>query len=244
VDVVLVGDVGHFGHDASPTGDLLTWQAAYHWADVILWGNHDRALVSQAHQFRGYMRAYPETTRFIEMAREKQKMKLAHAAHGFLITHAGLHSAFRHLHLDQEIKQDPYAFAEWINQVEPWDVEATYEQAIMQDAVSYKRGGREDFGGILWRDINESLYFEFRQVFGHSADHQEQKVRACWENTNKRIEWKDTESPQYSHSYCVDIGGKDEHCLAGIYLPSEKIVHVNLNKKQENRENVHTSLVR
>jgi hypothetical protein len=235
--------VGHFGHDASPTGDLLTWQAAYHWADVILWGNHDRALVSKAHEFRGYMRAYPETTRFIEMAREKQKMKLAHAAHGFLITHAGLHSAFRHLHLDQEIKLDHSAFAEWINQVEPEDVEATYEQAIMRDAVSYKRGGSEDFGGILWRDINESLYSQFRQVFGHSADRQEQKVRACWENSNQRIDWSMTESGQYSHSYCVDIGGKDEHCLAGIYLPSEKIVHVNLNKKQE-RENVHTSLVR
>jgi hypothetical protein len=212
---------------------MLTWQAACHWADVILWGNHDRALVSKAHEFSGYIRAFPETTRFIELARDKQKMKLAHSAHGFLITHAGLHSAFRHFPVDQGLKRDPYLFAEWINQVEPEDVEATYEQTILRDAVSYTRGGREDFGGILWRDINESLYFEFRQVFGHTADHSEQKVRACQATSNQRIEWRSSPLKNFSHSYCVDIGGKDEHCLAGIYLPSEKIVQVNLNKKQE-----------
>jgi hypothetical protein len=232
VDVILVGDVGHFGDGGSPTGDLLTWKAALRWADVILWGNHDRAYVEAWHQFRGYYWPGPEIGHVIGEARAYEKVKLAHASHGFLITHAGLHAAFGKQSVDDEIKKDPYKFANWINEIEDPNAAGTKEQIAVRDAISLRRGGRSNAGGILWRDIEEKLYTGFRQVFGHSADHIERKVRFCWSNGNTRNLWSIPRAQIDKLSYCVDVGGKgnlpSDHCLAGVYLPDETVVRVDL----------------
>lgn len=221
--VVLVGDIGHFGRDGSPTGDLLTWLAAVRWADVILWGNHDRAIVESQHEFTGYLKPNPEVYHVIARARAEGKLKLAHAAHGFLITHAGLHAAFAKQPIDDKLKTDPVAFAEWINEIEDPNAECTQDQMAIRDAVARKRGGASPGGGILWRDIDEKLYDGFRQVFGHSAS-RDGVVRYASKTWYSGKPGKAPKKP----SYCIDIGGKNEQRLAGIWLPDEKVVRVDL----------------
>jgi hypothetical protein len=58
VTIVQLGDLGHFGADASPTGDTLCYKYVTdnRWADIVLWGNHDRALVDSQHIFNGYLK--------------------------------------------------------------------------------------------------------------------------------------------------------------------------------------------
>lgn len=229
VEVILLGDIGHFGKGGSPTGDLLTWRAAVLWADVILWGNHDRAMVDEGHAFSGFQRHPHEVFHWIQQARWEGKLKLAHVSHGFLLTHAGLHLDFRNQDVDDSIKKDPREFAAWINSVEDPDspFDDPHKMAV-RDAISRKRGGGSPSGGILWRDIDEKLYDGFRQVFGHSADHKSHVVRFCTKNSFSR---KLRNLPRFP-SYCIDIGGKGDNpgdnCLAGIYLPDEKIVRVDL----------------
>lgn len=235
VEVVLVGDIGHFGCDGSPTGDMLTMRAALHWADVRLWGNHDRALVDAGHHFSGFMKPPPEVYHMLAMA----DMKLAHSAHGFLITHAGLHVAFKdQANVPPEVKSDPKVFADWINFVSDTKAQGTPSQFAVRDAVSRQRGGPSPYGGILWRDINEKLYTPrvdsphgFRQVFGHSADREHHAVRYCAYNRHSRTPIAQIDEP----SYCIDVGGKGvnfgDRCLAGIYLPDERIVRIDLDKK-------------
>lgn len=229
VEVVLVGDIGHWGRGGSPTGDLMTLRAAIHWADVILWGNHDRAVVDPVHCFSGYITPDRET----HILFDKADWKLAHAAHGFLITHAGLHHQFKFQpNVSAAIKEDPQVFADWINEISHPDSEGSVDQFAVRDAVSARRGGGSSAGGILWRDIEEKLYSGFPQVFGHSADHAKHAVRYCTQSANTRSFVSIPEGIDVI-SYCVDVGGKGDrpgdNCLAGIYLPDKTIVRIDLD---------------
>lgn len=234
--VILVGDVGHFGVGGSATGDLITWKAALAWTDVILWGNHDRAVFEPQHEHRGLDKGFPETLHLIKIALAEGKLKLAVEDHGFLITHAGVHPGiFNKGNLPDEIADNPSKFADWINEINaPEDFidpreGQNYHQNLVRDAISNRRGGRHPYGGILWRDIEEALYKGFRQIFGHSADYKEYQVRYCYDHVNTRKPDLITDP-----SYCIDVGGKgdkiEENCLAGIYLPDETIVRVDLNR--------------
>jgi hypothetical protein len=236
-EVVLVGDVGHFGHGGSPTADLLTWIAAVRWADVILWGNHDRAIVDSGHAFGGFMFPPKEVFHVVARARAEGKLKLAHSAYGFLITHAGLVAAFAQQSVPEVLKHDVEAFVEWINQGEdpdflPEDRNLGKNIFAVRDAIGARRGGRSNVGGILWRDIDERLYTPFRQVFGHSADGKAHKVRYCYSKQHTRDLEHLVDEARFAPSYCVDVGGKGDkpgdNCLAGIWLPQERIVRVDL----------------
>lgn len=227
-EVVLLGDLGHFGTTGSPTGDTLTWHFACKWADVILWGNHDRAMVDNGHAFSDFHRYPLDAFAYFDKARAAGKLKLAHSSHGYLFTHAGLALAFRDQDVPQEYKKDPVAFANWINMVEDPDAPTHPAQEAVRDAISTKRGGRSKVGGILWRDITEKLFDGFPQVFGHSADHKRHAVRACFVSGHTR-----KFMPRVGkNSYCIDVGGKGDrpgdNCLAGIWLPDERIVRVDL----------------
>lgn len=239
-EVVLLGDIGHFGYGGSPTGDMLTWRFASRWADVILWGNHDRAAYDASHVFTGYEPPAMETRHIIASARAEGKVRLAHVAHNFLLTHAGLSAAFQWQQVDDEtIKSDPVKFAAWINTAEDpdWPLDfiehatADHRSKIaVRDAIGRRRGGMSPHSGILWRDITEGLYAPFRQVFGHSADpeHQVRYCRGKLQTRDKGHFFRTTKGEPAS--YCVDIGGKNgrpgNSCLAGIWLPSEEIVTV------------------
>jgi hypothetical protein len=238
-EIVLLGDVGHFGQGGSPTGDILTWVAAVRWADVILWGNHDRAVVDYHHAFGGFMQPGPEPRHWFARARREGKLKLAHTSHGYLFTHAGLHHAFKDQRVPSHIKEDVNEFCHWVNQFENPDAFSRNNMpdpnllGVVQN-VGSRRGGRGS-GGILWRDISEKLYDRWPQVFGHSADHKEHAVRYCGKTGYTRdyaVAWASRLDPDKPLSYCVDVGGKGDkpgdNCLAGVWLPEGRIVRVDL----------------
>jgi hypothetical protein len=223
VEVVHLGDLGHFGSEmqngkrvpGSSTADLLCWQAvAKHWIDIVLWGNHDRAVASSRHAFGGYIEPPTPTRVLMEEAREEDRLRLAHAAHGFLLTHAGLAKVFKYNKAPDGAHDDPAIFAEWVNKADvdtdSKDVPFWSDFEALRDAIGIKRGGYSSTGGgILWRDATESLYPKFRQIFGHTKGDRVRKYPA-----------------QDGWSYCIDIGDQNNGRLAGIWLPSEKIVEV------------------
>jgi hypothetical protein len=245
VMVIQLGDLGHFGTRGSMTGDEMCYRyvTVNRWCDVVLWGNHDRASIDGAHHATDFIQV-PTARHYISQLFEEGRMRMAFYAHGFVITHAGLASAFAHQGVREELKADPVAFVDWINdQDERWiegmgdenfDPKSVDKNALaIINAIGARRGGRVPTGGLLWRDINEGLYDGFRQIFGHSADGEKHAARYCRKGIHTR------HPEQYPHtddwnawSYCIDIGGKGERpgdaCLMGIWLPSEKIVRVDL----------------
>jgi hypothetical protein len=243
VTVVQLGDLGHFGHRGSPTGDILCYKyvTVNRWCDIVLWGNHDRASIDGAHHATDFMQV-SEANHYIKILREEGRMQVAFDAHGFLITHAGLAAAFEYQSIPEGIvRDDPGMIADWLNDeddkyIEQFDkgfgrpLEFDESAIAVINAIGARRGGRVPTGGILWRDINESLYDGFRQIFGHSAD-PEHEVRCVWKKGNRRLS-KGGQTFTGTESYCIDVAGKGarpgDNCLAGIYLPSEKIVRVDL----------------
>lgn len=213
--VIQLGDLGHFGVTGSPTGDMLCWRAAYNgWIDVVLWGNHDRAIVDAQHQFKGYMKPDIETLHYVKAMLKQNRLRIADTAHGWLLTHAGLHSSFKHQPIEGHLKTDPQKLVNWLNDQDEiylneedgatWDPEA---QAI-RDAISVHRGGRESAGGILWRHAGESLFGGFPQVFGHTAS---DKIR------------------HYDQKHmCIDVGSQHNGRLIGVMLPSKEVYGVDL----------------
>ncbi len=241
VEVVQLGDLGHFGKGGSPTGDLLCYLEGQRWLDVILWGNHDRAVVDSTHMFTGYTKPRIETYHLLKTLRAEGKLKLAHEAHGWVLTHAGLSSQFKNQNVPERYKTDAAEFVQWINWQDKLSFKGHFEAVdrefiAVRDAISPYRGGRSRVGGILWRDIREGLHMKFPQVFGHTADLKSHSVRYCWERGNTR----DFESiPEAAFdktdgklSYCIDIGGKGDlgtdQCLMGLWLPEQRIVRVDL----------------
>lgn len=217
VFVLQLGDLGHFGPE-SLERDRLCYQKADEWDLDILWGNHDRAVIDDRHLFNGYFQPEPETIQVMRKLSREKRIKLAFSAHGHLVTHAGLHAQFKHTPSETSVdKYDALATAEYINNID-WMNPKMSETFALRDAISPFRGGASQVGGILWRDWKENLWNGFPQIFGHSASSQH-IVRSV-------------EAGDITH-YDIDVGGRDgrmgDECLAGIYLPSKKIVRVDLD---------------
>lgn len=209
VRVIQLGDLGHLGGDTGAR-DRAIWSAAPHYLDTILWGNHDRACWDGRHFFSGYVKPFPETFDIIKTCVGNGKIRLAAEAHGFLLTHAGLHASYKYNKAPQGGANETAA---WLNAREDEDSQDTDFLAI-RDAISTSRGGRSTNGGILWRDASESLYKPYRQVFGHSS---KDKVRTY-------------QTGKTGNSFCVDVGNQFNGRLAAIWLPDETVVEVNLHK--------------
>lgn len=148
-EVVQVGDLGHFGLDTIE-GDTRCYELMTRIGAVVLWGNHEYALAfPEQHGFYGMYEA-PGALSMISRA----KPRFAHAAHGYLITHAGLAAhyapAVKGLTLDEMVSAINGAVGSYV-----------------VDAISPYRGGFDEAGGVLWRDAREPL-LDIPQVFGHS----------------------------------------------------------------------------
>lgn len=231
VEVIQLGDLGHFGSErdihghkipGSPTGDLLCYEAAWRgYIDRMLWGNHDRALVDEHHMFGGFIPPPRATAEFLWKMQDENRITMAWSAHDWLLTHAGLHIQFKYQNVDTEVKEDPAEFAKWMNALDQQYLNGGRERELnpVRDAISKQRNGRAPFGGILWRDAREKLYPQFKQVFGHTAG---DKVRR-FGNRVGLGGW----------SYCIDVGQPKNGRLAGIWLPEERIVEVNLNERKD-----------
>lgn len=212
VEVVQLGDLGHYGADTQAK-DRAIWEVAPGWLDVLLWGNHDRAVFeSKKHYFVGYEEPFPETKDAMKRAIKNGQLQLAYDAHGFLLTHAGLHASFKY---NKAPHADAAEVALWLN-VHEYEGSQNEDFLAIRDAVGASRGGRATAGGILWRDASESLYKPIRQIFGHSAKDKVRKYQTGKTGT----------------SFCIDIGHAFNGRLAGIWLPEEKIVEVNLHKNE------------
>jgi hypothetical protein len=143
---------------------------------------------------------------------EEGKLRLSWTAHGFLLTHAGLHASYKY---NKAPHGDAAATSAWLNALEGADSQDNDFLAI-RDAISMSRGGRSTSGGILWRDASESLHKPFRQVFGHTA---KDKVRTY-------------QTGKTGDSYCVDVGSQFNGRLAAIWLPEERVVEINTNQNE------------
>jgi hypothetical protein len=202
--VIQLGDLGHFGKDGSPTGDMLCYEYADEWFDGICWGNHDRPTIDGGSVFAGYVPPVRATENYIRTLMSKNKIRMAWAANGYVLTHAGLHTHFTSRaaspadRIPRDIRMNPRKVARWVN-----------ENRTYWHYISTIRGGKHPFGGPLWRDACESLNNYFPQVFGHSA---RDKVRKYHKAAGT--------------SYCVDIGSSTNGRLAGIWLPEQKVVEV------------------
>lgn len=213
--VVQLGDLGHFGNNASRTGDMMAWQLAFEGViDFVLWGNHDRAVIDASHMFRGYQEPDPTTRHIMKSVELQDRLLMAYEAHGWLLTHAGLHAQFKHMKMDID-KTDPRGIADHMNRLM-----RTGGRQPLFDAISGHRGGWLAWGGVLWRDIGEKLYTGVPQVFGHSAS-PKRKVRG------QKDKW-----------WCIDVGGKGGptdpggDCLVGMWLPSQELVRVDLYQQE------------
>lgn len=205
VEVVQLGDLGDL-RAATQGPDSLCWLAADLWLDTVLWGNHERPIIGGP-IFGGYWQPLPEVRERMLLMRHENRLKLAHAAHGFLLTHAGMPDHyFGGLKTGSLKRSDAEAVARWINRkdrerphkfstVNTWD---------LRDAIGPRRGGYEPSGGLLWRDdLMDPLWNGLPQVYGHTSD---QLVRVD------------------GSSYNVDLskhGG-----VGAVWLPERRVVTV------------------
>lgn len=209
VEVVQLGDLGHFGRGGSPTGDLLCYEKADEWFDQLLFGNHDYGVVSRL-KFNGYVAPNAYVTQLIEDLRTSGKLKFAHAAHGHLLTHAGLHPVFGSVSLPIEqriprsISDDVEAIADFIN-----------KNPHIAEPIGPRRGGRSPYGGILWRDASESLHPRVRQIFGHTRG---DRVRRYYTKAGS--------------NFCLDVGTHSNGRLTGMWLPERREVGVQVPAAQ------------
>ena len=185
-EVVQLGDLGDFRRETQ-SNDAAAYRFAALNKIIVLWGNHDRAAVDQwQHSFRGF---YPPPKRMLNLI-ARVKPRFAYEAHGFLLTHAGLHPSVT-----------PAGPKRMIDLVAHLN---SYFPAPLWDAISHARGGFSEAGGILWRDDCEELWDGVPQIYGHSRG----DIR------------------RYGKSWCVDVASKENDCLAGIWLPEEKVVAI------------------
>jgi hypothetical protein len=215
VEVVQLGDLGHWGDGGSPTGDKWCWEVAPDWLDIVLWGNHDRALVDKTHSFKGYQHPGEVKVLVDEMYRSG-RLRMAHHAHGYLLVHAGIHLGFkRHFEgykadlaaeklngLDQaklaylrDRQAQPHEAAEYL------EARATRKQFGLLDAVGGARGGGASEGGVLWMDWTQEKHLRgdpFKYICGHTRG-----------DDFRQDQWG---------NWCVDLGSKDNGCLGGLWL--------------------------
>jgi hypothetical protein len=186
--IVQLGDLIHGGHDVT-AADAETLHLARTYIDLCLIGNHELPFITPLptafvgmHRERG--RAYhPVAQRALNTAMREGFFHAAAAVDGWLITHAGLVSAY--LHDDESANADlraaselplperANAFADALNQ-HFLNRLSTHERDLVVDGVSPYRGGGAAHGSIFWADLNEVLAsaFEFAnpvpQIVGHT----------------------------------------------------------------------------
>ena len=160
--------------------DIVTWSRSYGHNAVLLLGNHD------LHYWRTPYGSLSKGSRFdFDMAavvahyfaRNVHMFKLAHEAEvagkKFLFTHAGVNADWLLRHAD--VVSEARAAA--LNDILP-------EHIMVLDEASYRRGGNQPTGSIIWADVNEMkespLETDFYQIFGHSQQVQDPVITEHW----------------------------------------------------------------
>lgn len=210
VEVVLLGDVGHFGAREVGVGDLLCWQAARDLADVVLWGNHDRAVVDPLHEFSGFLAPHAEVRSIIDDLRADGRLRLAHHASGHLLTHAGL-APQAAAQLSTSARQSLAGCVAELNALDGRPHPAV-------DAIGPLRGGeRSAWGGILWRDWREDIDDRWPQICGHT------RAELC------RTRPDAVQRTVHTH-WCLDVADQHNGRLTALWLPELKLAQVDLSR--------------
>lgn len=221
VQVVHLGDWGDWAHPKD--GDLECLLLCRAFCDVMLWGNHDRALVDAGHAFAGHDTPRAPVTGILSSMVRSGQLRLAWTDGTWLATHAGLHQVWGRQRVGFA-HDDPVAFCAWINAADRrWllneaDDEPDVDATAVRDAVGRSRGGSAPFGGILWRDADEPLYDGFPQVFGHSVQPDCTPLHVA--------------RPDGRDHWGIDIGGKHGNgpdAACGLWLPAQRIVVTRLD---------------
>jgi hypothetical protein len=223
VEVVQLGDLGHFG-EAGSAGARMCYQAVRDgWVDIVLLGNHDRAALD-GNDFSGYRAADPDVRQLMLSLKHTGRLQLAHAAHGHLLTHAGLHAAFAEQEGVPCDKSDPQQVAAFLNAL--WRQQTPGANAGIWDAVGETRGGPEGApGGILWRHWTEPLYDAFPQICGHTTG-VDVRARPLSEDEDVENAYEAlAEDPRPLH-VCLDVGTPRNGRLTGMWLPSRRLAEV------------------
>lgn len=225
VRVIQLGDLAHFGGThGTPSGDRMCYEYASRYLDLVLWGNHDRAVFDPNSIFGGYEHPGDEVHAYMSRLIGDKKLTLAAEAHGHLIVHAGVHQRWQKL--ANEIG-NAVEFAEYLNTMDRGYLSSlrnrdlTYQElrerqkrfAIIAN-ISAIRGGPNPEGGVLWMDWDREKHLEgpFPYVCGHTAQTDGLAKTDEWGNWN------------------IDIGGKTERRLCGLWLEiGRKPRHVKWN---------------
>jgi hypothetical protein len=152
VQITQLGDLGQFDYEAQYF-DKKCYELAIKMDMRVLWGNHDRAVISDQHRFRGYCEPDDQMKDLMEQVNPQN----AACAGEYLLTHAGLSPTYVEFISGCDNVKD---IASALN-VKLFDT-------IVDAAIGIRRGGYDPTGGILWRDADEPLWNGVPQIFGHT----------------------------------------------------------------------------
>jgi hypothetical protein len=157
VHLLSIGDLV----DGRNPQDGETLERASNWFDTVLVGNHEAAILGYGH-FDGLDKKDPELVGLLREQIYEGRIKLAHNAHGTLLTHAGVSG------------QSPYPdidTAEYYLNKE-WERTTLAPGHLPRElfALDRHRGGGSAQGGALWQDWRGLLESptDYSQIVGHS----------------------------------------------------------------------------
>jgi hypothetical protein len=166
VEHVFVGD--YFDSYVASDDDIFeTAKMIFESPAIKLWGNHDWMYLHTTHSFMRCSGQRHNPIFMHLMESHKHKLKGAHVADDFIITHAGIHPSLGKLFDSSEI----VLLEAYLN----GEVEHYLSLPVPPETLSAIwnigscRGGWHQWGGIFWADYRmEKLDKRFSQVFGHS----------------------------------------------------------------------------
>lgn len=211
VEVVQLGDlVDLMPMRTSESADGTVMHAGSYWIDVFLCGNHE-APMQGMRAFGGYVPNL-NVQHIIATLKAEGRYRLAHAAHGYLITHAGLGNVMAEQRTGSLKRHDVERLGAWINRKNK-DKDSIKHGPIhggwpVRDNISMFRGGWHEDGGIIWRDSREALW-DVPQIFGHTSH-----------ELALQVSFPEKGLP----SYCIDTSKHGS--VSAIWLPEQKIVTV------------------
>lgn len=207
--VVHIGDLIN-AVDESTRGDLECLEYAANIFDVLLVGNHEYPYfaTNPLGGFHGFkFKASIEAAIFNI---ERDKWQPSHCVGNTLITHAGLHPKF----------WGPRKYIETAEQADKalktaWGIN---NLSSVFSNCGYARGGKQEFGGILWADWDEEKSPLFNQLVGHTPQR------------DGRIKTKIV-SGYLTWCTNIDTGAKwDQDNLTGVWLDENghitEVVHI------------------
>lgn len=189
---IQLGDLLHLGDNKPEAGAAKELLRMF---DVVLMGNHEWPLFAPYPPivaFKGFWLHDKEAAEIVREAHKRGQFRAAYSVGDWLISHAGIHPFYLHkLFGDRELPAKYVAdslnwrMARYLTfeygemhfnggnpDVGSYQKEAP-DDAVLFDGISTKRGGFEQYGGIIWgewKHLKESydVALELPQIVGHT----------------------------------------------------------------------------